>query len=77
MRDFVEFVARNLVDDPESVSVSTVERGGTTVIELQVAPEDVGKVIGRRGTTIQAIRSLVQVGAAKAGRRCTVDLVED
>lgn len=77
MREFVEFVARNLVDEPEAVSVSSVERGGASVIELQVAPGDVGKVIGRRGTTIQAIRSLVQVGGAKAGRRCTLDLVED
>lgn len=77
MREFVEFVARNLVDEPEAVSVASVERGGTSVIELQVAPGDVGKVIGRRGTTIQAIRSLVQVGGAKAGRRCTLDLVED
>lgn len=77
MQEFVEFVARNLVDEPEAVSVTSVERGGTSVIELQVAPGDVGKVIGRRGTTIQAIRSLVQVGGAKAGRRCTLDLVED
>jgi predicted RNA-binding protein YlqC (UPF0109 family) len=77
MDEFVEFVARGLVDDPESVSVTTVERAGMSVIELLVAPADVGKVIGRRGTTIQAIRSLVQVGGAKAGRRCTVDLVED
>jgi len=77
MDEFVEFVARGLVDDPDSVSVTTVERGGMSVIELRVAPADVGKVIGRRGTTIQAVRSLVQVGGAKAGRRCTVDLVED
>ncbi len=77
MDEFVEFVARGLVDDPESVSVTTVDRAGMSVIELRVAPADVGKVIGRRGTTIQAIRSLVQVGGAKAGRRCTVDLVED
>jgi predicted RNA-binding protein YlqC (UPF0109 family) len=48
-----------------------------SVIQLRVAAVDVGKVIGRRGTTIQAIRSLVQVGAAKSGRRCTLDLVED
>ena len=77
MDEFVEFVARGLVDDPESVSVTTVDRAGMSVIELRVAAADVGKVIGRRGTTIQAIRSLVQVGGAKAGGRCTVDLVED
>ncbi len=77
MQDFVEFIAKGLADDPSAVEVTTVERSGMSVIELRVAPVDVGKLIGRRGTTIQAIRSLVQVGGAKAGRRCTLDLVED
>jgi len=77
VEEFVGFVVRALVDEPDSVSVSVAERGGVSVVELRVAPGDVGKVIGRRGTTIQAIRSLVQVGGAKSGRRCTLDLVED
>ena len=78
MDEFVFFVVRALVDEPDEVRVDVVERsGGMSVIQLRVAPVDVGKVIGRRGTTIQAIRSLVQVGAAKSGRRCTLDLVED
>ena len=77
VEEFVGFVVRALVDEPNSVSVSVAERGGVSVVELRVAPGDVGKVIGRRGTTIQAIRSLVQVGGAKSGRRCTLDLVED
>jgi predicted RNA-binding protein YlqC (UPF0109 family) len=77
MQDFVEFIAKGLADDPSAVEVTTVERAGMSVIELRVAAVDVGKLIGRRGTTIQAIRSLVQVGGAKAGRRCTLDLVED
>jgi len=78
MEDFVYYVVRALVDEPTQVRVDVVERnGGMSVIQLRVAPVDVGKVIGRRGTTIQAIRSLVQVGGAKAGRRCTLDLVED
>lgn len=77
MDDFVYFVVRALVDEPDEVRVDVVERNGMSVIQLRVAPVDVGKVIGRRGTTIQAIRSLVQVGGAKAGRRCTLDLVED
>jgi predicted RNA-binding protein YlqC (UPF0109 family) len=77
MQDFVEFIAKGLADDPSAVEVTTVERSGMSVIELRVAAVDVGKLIGRRGTTIQAIRSLVQVGGAKAGRRCTLDLVED
>ena len=77
MQAFVEFVSRGLVDHPDDVSVSDVQRNGMTIYELRVAPGDVGKVIGRKGTTIQAIRSLVQVGGAKAGRRCSVDLLED
>ena len=77
MHPFLEFVVKELVDDPASVSVTPIERGGLTVYEVRVARQDAGKIIGRRGGTIQAIRSVLQVGAAKAGKRCTVDLVED
>ena len=77
MQAFLEFVVKELVDEPEAVSVTPVERGSLTVYEVRVARQDAGKIIGRRGGTIQAIRSVLQVGAAKAGRRCTVDLVED
>ncbi|MCE2826448.1 MAG: KH domain-containing protein [Verrucomicrobium sp.] len=77
MQAFLEFVVKELVDDPASVSVTPVERGGLTVYEVRVSRQDAGKIIGRRGGTIQAIRSVLQVGAAKAGKRCTVDLVED
>ena len=77
MQAFVEFVARGLVDQPDGVTVAAVSRNGMTVYELRVAPVDVGKVIGRKGSTIQAIRSLVQVGGAKVGRRCSVDLLEE
>ncbi len=77
MQAFVEFVVKGLVDQPDAVEVTPVEKNGLTVYELRVAPDDAGKIIGRRGTTIQAIRSLVQVGAQKRGIRCTLDLVED
>jgi predicted RNA-binding protein YlqC (UPF0109 family) len=77
MQAFLEFVVKELVDEPDAVSVTPVERGGLTVYEVRVSRDDAGKIIGRRGGTIQAIRSVLQVGAAKAGRRCTVDLVED
>jgi predicted RNA-binding protein YlqC (UPF0109 family) len=77
MQEFVEFVVKGLVDQPDAVEVTPVEKNGLTVFELRVAPDDAGKIIGRRGTTIQAIRSLVQVGAQKRGVRCTLDLVED
>lgn len=77
MQAFLEFVVKGLVDNPEAVSVTAVEAGGITTYQLRVAEGDAGKVIGRRGSTIQAIRSLIQVGAQKLGLRCTVDLVED
>jgi hypothetical protein len=77
VKDFLEFVVKGLVDRPEEVTVTPVDRNGMTVYELGVGEGDAGKVIGRRGTTIQTIRSLLQVGAQKKGQRCTLDLVED
>jgi predicted RNA-binding protein YlqC (UPF0109 family) len=77
MQAFVEFVVKGLVDQPDAVQVTPVEKSSLTVYELRVAQGDAGKVIGRRGATIQAIRSLLQVGAQKRGVRCTLDFVED
>ncbi len=77
MQAFVEYVVKGLVDHPESVTVTPVENGGQTVYELRLAPDDVGKIIGRKGATIQSIRALVQVGGAKQGKRATVEIVED
>ena len=77
MKSFIEFVAKGLVDRAEAVVVTCRERNGLTAYELRVGNDDAGKIIGRRGATINALRSLVQVGGAKTGRRCTLDLVED
>lgn len=77
MQSFVEFVIRGLVDRPEDVRVTPVQRHGVTVYEVEVGPGDAGKIIGRRGATIQAIRSILQIGAMKAGKRCQLELVED
>lgn len=77
MQAFIEYVVKGLVDEPEAVEVTPVERNGMTIYELRLAQRDVGKVIGRKGNTIQAIRSLLQVGAIKKGVRCTLELVED
>ena len=77
MKDLLEFVVKGLVDHPDEVTVTPVDRNGMTVYELQVGEGDAGKVIGRRGSTIQTIRSLLQVAAQKKGQRCTLDLVED
>ncbi|MFM7102316.1 MAG: KH domain-containing protein [Verrucomicrobiota bacterium] len=77
MEAFVSYVARRLVSNPDAVVVQESERQGVTTYELSVGPGDMGKLIGRKGATISALRSLVQAGGAKAGRRCTVELLED
>ena len=77
MQEFVEYVVKGLVDQPDAVTVTEVEGEGTTVYELRMDSEDVAKVIGRRGVTINAIRSLHQAGAAKKGMRCGLEIIED
>jgi uncharacterized protein len=77
MQAFLEYVVKGLVAHPETVSVTPVTREGTTVYELRLHPADVGKVIGRQGQTINAIRSLLLAGSAKQGLRCSIEIVED
>ena len=77
MQEFLEYVVKGLVQHPDAVSVTPVERGGATVYELRLEPSDVGRIIGRQGVTINAIRSLLLVGSAKKGLRCSVEIVED
>lgn len=77
MQEFLEYVVKGLVQQPEAVSVTPVERAGATVYELRLNPSDVGKIIGRQGVTINAIRTLLAAGAAKKGVRCSVEIVED
>jgi predicted RNA-binding protein YlqC (UPF0109 family) len=76
MQAWLEFVVKGLVDHPGSVTVTPVDQGGVTHYELRVAPDDVGRLVGRQGATIKALRALLQVGGAKQGRRCSVDIVE-
>lgn len=77
MQAFLEYVVKGLVDRPDAVIVTPVEREGSTVYELRLHPTDIGKIIGKQGTTIHAIRSLLQVGSAKKGRRCSLEIVEE
>jgi hypothetical protein len=77
MQAFLEFVIKGLVDRPDAVTVTPVDRKGLTVYELRLHPMDVGKIIGKQGSTIQAIRSLLQVGSAKKGLRCAMEIVEE
>ena len=76
MQAFLEYVVKGLVAHPEAVTVTPVAREGTTVYELRLDPQDVGKIIGRQGQTINAIRSLLLAGSAKQGLRCTLEIVE-
>ena len=77
MQAFLEYVVKGLVSHPDDVNVTPVEREGTTIYELRMHPDDVGKVIGRQGMTINAIRALLLAGSAKKGVRCSLEIVED
>ena len=76
MKELVDFIARSLVDDPESVRVRTHERDRETFIELEVAQPDLGKVIGRQGRTARAIRTLLQAAGHKSRRRYSLDILD-
>ena len=77
MQAFLEYVVKGLVHHPDEVTVTPVPREGTTIYELRLHPEDVGKVIGRQGMTINAIRALLLAGSAKQGLRCSLEIVEE
>jgi uncharacterized protein len=74
VRDVVEVVARALTDHPEAVKVTETEHRGTTVVELFVAPGDVGKIIGRQGRTVAALRTLVAMTAEHEGQKATLEV---
>lgn len=77
MQAFLEYVVKNLIQNPEEATVTPVERNGMTVYELRMNPSDVGRIIGRDGATINAIRSLLAAGSAKKGLRCSLEIVEE
>ena len=76
IRLLVEQIAKALVDEPEQVSVDEVEQGETTVLELRVAPGDVGKVIGKQGRTARAVRTVLGAAGMKLRRHFTLEIVE-
>ncbi len=76
MKELVEFVVKSLVDHPEEVSVYEINDRQSIVLELSVAASDMGRVIGKSGRVINAIRSLLQVAAAKQGQHVTLELLE-
>ena len=77
MKDLLEYLAKGLVDSPGDVSVDSFEEDdGTLVLELHVADDDVGKVIGRSGRTVNALRTVIRASAVKHGRRVLIDVVD-
>ena len=76
MRDTVEMIVKALVDETDAVDVREIERDGTTRIEVRVARGDMGKVIGKQGRTVRALRSLVYAAGLKQHRRFVLDVVE-
>jgi predicted RNA-binding protein YlqC (UPF0109 family) len=75
MREFIEYIVRSLVDDPSQVRVTEIEGSNTVIFELRVAPEDMGRVIGKGGRVANAMRTLLRVVAARQGRRATLEIV--
>ncbi len=75
LRGLVEYVARGLVDRPEAVEVREVDDERGITLEVRVAPEDMGKVIGRGGRIVIALRTVVRAAAGRAGRRVSVEIV--
>ena len=76
MEELVRYIAENLVDHPEEVTVATKEADGEVVIELSVAQSDMGKVIGRQGRIAKAIRTVVKAASVKEDRKYMVEIVE-
>ena len=77
MQAFLEYVVKGLVEHPDEVTVTPVDRSGMTIYELRLNADDVGRIIGRQGVTINAFRSLLLAGSARKGLRCAVEIVED
>ncbi len=77
MKEFVEFIAKRLVDHPDDVKVTQIDSENNIIFELSVNPADLGKIIGKHGRTAQALRTLLTAVSAKAGhRRATLDIID-
>ena len=76
MKDLVEVVAKSLVDHPDEVVVTETEKDNATIVELRVAPTDMGKVIGKQGRIAKAIRSLVKAAASKDDKKVVVEILQ-
>lgn len=75
MKELIEYMAKALVDDPDQVLVEEIEGTSSTIYELRVGPEDMGRVIGKQGRVANAMRTLLRAAAARQGRRVTLEIV--
>lgn len=76
MKEFIEMIVRALVDNPDEVRLTEVQGAKTAVYELRVGPGDLGKVIGKKGQTAKAIRTLISAISAKKGKRAVLEILE-
>jgi len=76
MKEMVEYIAQALVDNPDRVEVKEIEGAQTSVLELKVAPPDLGKVIGKQGRTAKAIRTILAAASTKQGKRYVLEIIE-
>ncbi|MCB5259771.1 MAG: KH domain-containing protein [Candidatus Cloacimonetes bacterium] len=76
MKDLIEFMVKALVDDPSEVSITEITGGKVTIFELRVAKTDIGKVIGKRGRTAGAIRTIINAVSTKQGKRAELEIIE-
>jgi len=76
LKELIEFMARALVDNPENVKVSEIEGEQTSVLELRVAKEDLGKVIGKQGRTARAMRTILSAASTKIRKRAVLEIIE-
>jgi uncharacterized protein len=75
-KDLVEYIAKSLVDQPNSVEVNVIEGEKSTILELKVAQEDIGKVIGKSGRIARAIRTILSAAAAKTDKRVVLEILD-
>ncbi len=76
MRELIEYIAKALVDNPDSVTVKAIEGGKTVVYELHVGKDDMGKIIGKKGSTVNAIRTILTGASVKEGKRAILEIVD-
>ncbi len=76
LKELIEYIARALVDNPDQVKVSEIEGEKTSVIELSVAKDDLGKVIGKQGRTARAMRTILSAASTKARKRAVLEIIE-